>query len=255
MKHINTAMLQLLKPAHMENSWFANVMGRRAATAQINYILSSEEPHNVGVCGTMFAGKTTLLIDVATTLDADKRVLLVKHKDDTRYSIDHVTTHDGEETALATLVAGSCDEIVAKVKETDSDLVIVDELHFFGKPDEMVKCVSDLNDEGVSILYTFPKSEYGTAAEFWRAIMVAPGWERRHIFELNACCFGCDSLATHTIRFVDAPADPTIPINWLGGFDKYAALCDKCDKEWKDKKIDIFYSKMVPNQEEHTTTL
>ena len=48
----------------------------------------------VVICGCMFAGKTTRLIELLrTAAAAGRRVLAVKHADDTRYDPTRLATH------------------------------------------------------------------------------------------------------------------------------------------------------------------
>ena len=85
------------------------------------------------IIGPMFSGKTSELINrYRKHTIAGKKCLLVKYKKDTRYSNDHIVTHDGTNIkAVACLKLSEIDNII-----NDFDVICVDEIQFYEDGDE-----------------------------------------------------------------------------------------------------------------------
>src|SRR4051812_24340138 len=81
------------------------------------------------ICGSMFSGKTEELIRrIKRAQIARKRVQVFKPALDTRYSTEHVSSHDGVR-AQAVPVATSAE--IADLVQADTEVIAIDEVQFF----------------------------------------------------------------------------------------------------------------------------
>ena len=85
--------------------------------------------HLIMAC--MFSGKSTELIRLANRYRVlDKKVLVIKHSLDIRYSLNKVSTHE-KQTIECVTASNLHEEINKSKKYIESDVIIIEEAQFF----------------------------------------------------------------------------------------------------------------------------
>ena len=171
------------------------------------------------VLGPMFSGKTTELLRLARRHAlANRRVLVVKHRDDTRYSpvADELVTADGYSREAR---AVSCLADVDEQTWRSHDVIGIDEGQFY---DDLVDFVTTALDAGKIIIVaaldgTFQRRPFGSVLEL---VPLADS-----VCKLTAVCSCCGSDAPFTQRR-GSESETMI----IGGADKYMAVCRACYK-------------------------
>lgn len=162
------------------------------------------------ICGCMFAGKTTKLLNMA---EEYKKPLFVKPIIDTRYDKDCVITHNGiKHNALR---CGNVLEILLNV--TDCDVVAIDEAHMFSYNLELV--IKTLLLNGIDVIVSgldLDSSAY--AFETTTNLMSVAD----DVIKLKAKC-SCGKDATRSFRKVEEYGRFVV-----GGNDKYEPKCVSC---------------------------
>jgi thymidine kinase len=169
----------------------------------------------------MFSAKTrTMLEEIKKYTLAKKKVLLIKHSFDTRYTTgEEIITHDGQKNdtnPYSTVV------ITSKLKDVHpSEMIIgVDEGQFF---DDIVEVCDQWANEGRVIFIaaldgTFAREPFPNIAK-----LIA---KAEHVTKLNGICMQCGNfLAAFSQRLTESKE-----IVDVGGVDKYAVVCRKCHK-------------------------
>ncbi len=172
------------------------------------------------ICGPMFAGKTEeLMRRVRRASIAGYKVGLFKHSFDTRYSSEHVVSHDGnklpvqlihEPAELANLAASF-------------DLIGIDEVQFF--PLEIIDVIRKLADTKRVLLAgldsDFRHEPFGPMPTL---LAIA-----ERAVKLSAICACCGSSAHFTQRLVNGnPARYNDPLVAIGGKEAYQPRCRHC---------------------------
>ncbi|VDM38044.1 unnamed protein product [Toxocara canis] len=131
---------------------------------------------------------------------ANRVCRIVKYRNDTRYSLDQVTTHDlqMQEAIGAVRVSDIMDKL------SDAHVVAIDEGQFF---DDIAECSDYLANRGKirfkNILDLCPLSE--------------------DVIKLNAVCTSCGEDASYTKRLTSE-----VDLEVIGGRDMYTAMCRDC---------------------------
>jgi thymidine kinase len=171
------------------------------------------------VCGPMFAGKTEeLLRRVRRAEVAGRHVVVVNHALDTRHGSDRVGSHAG--LAHPSVSAASAGDIETAVPD-GTDIVAIDEAHFFG-PD-LVPVVTSLADRGLTVIVAGLDVTFeGRPFEPLPALMALA----ERVDKLTAICAVCGEDAVFHVRVSETTASPTDPVaEHVGGLDKYQAQC------------------------------
>lgn len=171
------------------------------------------------ICGSMFCGKTEeLLRRVRRAVIAKQKVQVFKHDIDNRYSVQHVTSHNGQNTKAVPV--RSADEIRNKLA-VDTTVIAVDEVQFFD--DEIISLADELADQGVRVILAgldldFRAEPFGPMPEL---LCIA-----EHVTKLHAICVVCGEDATRTQRLVNGePARYDDPVILVGAKEAYEARC------------------------------
>lgn len=171
------------------------------------------------VAGPMFAGKTEeLLRRVRRALIGGRRVEVFTHALDTRPGSDRIASHAGLEHPSRAV--GSAAEIPPLVP-TDTDLVAIDEAHFFDA--ELVQVVEELAARGHLVLVgglcvTF-------AGRPFEPIPSLMGVAER-VDKLTAICTVCGEEAVFHQRTAPVEAaDTRLVPEHVGGAEMYEARC------------------------------
>jgi thymidine kinase len=171
------------------------------------------------VCGPMFAGKTEeLLRRVRRAEVAGRQVVVINHALDVRHGTDRVASHAGLD--YPSLAASSADEIERAVPG-GTDLVAIDEAHFFGP--ELIPVVTRLADRGMTVIVAGLDVTFeGRPFEPLPSLMALA----ERVDKLTAICAVCGEEAVFHVRVAASSASPTDPVaEHVGGLDKYQARC------------------------------
>lgn len=175
----------------------------------------SRHGHLELICGPMFAGKTTALVQrLAAARDARKRVIAFKPAADTRSGDETLRTHTGE-----TFPAKSVSDVREIAEAADGyDVVGIDEAHFFGRG--FLTVCSTLVDQGVNLFVTGVDFDHrgGMFSAVSRVMRHAD-----HITRLTSTCARCGAEAVYTQRLVAGDA-PIV----VGGAEAYEPRCAEC---------------------------
>jgi thymidine kinase len=191
----------------------------------------------VVICGPMFAGKSTALLDRARGAEAaGRRVLAVKPARDDRYDASAIVTHAGEQVqARALHHAGELLSAYAEHPGGPPEVVIIDEAHFFG--DELIAPVlALLAGPGAGAGAGGGASDGGGAG----CEVILAGLERDHrgepfapmprllceadeVVKLTGRCARCGGAAIHSQRLV-ASRERIV----VGGAEAYEPRCRAC---------------------------
>ena len=108
------------------------------------------------VCGSMFSGKTQELIRRLKLANiARQKVQVFNSHLDTRYSKEHLVSHD--KTMLAAKPVKTAKEILKEIAP-DTQVVGIDEAHFFGE--EIVEVCQKLADSGKRVIVAGLDQDY-----------------------------------------------------------------------------------------------
>jgi len=167
------------------------------------------------VCGSMFSGKTEELIRrLKRAKFANQKVEIFKPKKDTRYSDDHVVSHD--ENSIHSIPVSSSVEIFEHVK--DVSVIGVDEAQFFDA--ELVSVCQRLAIKGKRVIVAGLDMDFrGIPFGPMPALLAVA----EYITKVHAICPHCGNLATHSYRLSEE--DETVV---LGEKDKYEPRCRVC---------------------------
>lgn len=159
------------------------------------------------ICGPMFAGKTTLLLErLAAARAAGARVIAAKHSLDNRYHPTDITAHTGAATPAVTV--GRPGELTV----LDADVIGLDEAHFFeaGLRDAIMSLLS----RGTRVILAgLDRTSLNEPFGEMGALLI----EADVVDKLTAPCAICARPAVHTIRLF--PSRERIVIGGAGMFE------------------------------------
>ena len=174
------------------------------------------------VCGSMFSGKTEELIRrVKRAQIARKRVQVFKPAIDTRYSTEHVSSHDG--VRANAVVVTTAAEIADKLDEM-TEVVAIDEVQFLDAA--VVDLCETLASRGKRVIVAgldqdFRGESFGPMPELLA--------RAEHVDKLQAICVVCGAPASRTQRLINGrPASYHDPIILVGATEAYEARCRAC---------------------------
>ncbi len=180
-------------------------------------------PHNapkeVGwievVCGCMFSGKTEELIRRLRRAQIAKQIVLIfKPKVDTRYSSDHIVSHNTQ--SLRSTVVENPRDILELSK--DAHVVGIDEAQFFSS--EIIEISEILANEGKRVIIAGLDQDYRGKpfGPIPQLLAVA-----EYITKTLAICVVCGNPADRTQRITRQQE-----LVVIGAKDVYEARCRKC---------------------------
>jgi thymidine kinase len=171
------------------------------------------------IAGPMFAGKTEeLLRRVRRAVIAGLEVQVLTHALDTRGGADLVASHAG--LAHPSRAVGSAEDIARIVAET-TDLVAIDEVHFFGL--DVVDVVTELAARDlVVVIAGLDVTFSGQPFEPTPSLMALA----ERVDKLTAICTVCGAEAVYHQRVAPvAASDTDLVPEHVGGSEKYQARC------------------------------
>lgn len=179
-----------------------------------------------GIAGSMFAGKTDILIKEAERcLYRKQKVLVFKPIIDDRWGkTNTVRSHSGSE--FPAIPVSSPEEIITTVKDylaesNKLDLVCIDEVQFFSE--EIISVIQSLLEADIKVLYAGLSMDFRGEPFGSMPILLSLSDE---INRPTAICEVCGNEASRTQRIIDGqPAKYSDPLIVIGGQDKYEARC------------------------------
>lgn len=171
------------------------------------------------ICGSMFSGKTEELIRrVRRATIAKQKVQVFKPDIDTRYSIERVTSHNGE--GFEAIPVKRSEDIFAKL-EPDTTVVAIDEAQFFDPQIEQV--TEKLAGRGVRVIIAGLDMDFRGEPFGPMPVLICCADE---VQKLHAICMVCGEPASRTQRLVNGqPARYDDPIIMVGASESYEARC------------------------------
>jgi thymidine kinase len=173
------------------------------------------------ICGSMFSGKTEELIRrVRRAIIAKQKVQVFKPDIDKRYSIQRVTSHNGQ--GFEAVPVKDAADLLSQI-EDDTTVVAIDEVQFFDSGIEAV--TEQLANRGIRVIVAgldmdFRGEPFGS--------MPALLCRADEIQKLHAICVECGEEASRTQRMVNGePANYHDPIIMVGASESYEARCRK----------------------------
>ena len=170
---------------------------------------------HVGICGSMFSGKTEELIRrIKRAQIAKQNVEIYKPVIDNRYAKEKVVSHDANE--INSKVVATSSEIYKLVKEPD--VVAVDEAQFFDAG-ILTVCV-ELANKGIRVIVAGLDKDYlGKPFGPMPSLMASA----EYVTKVHAVCVRCGSLANFSHRISD---DDSLIV--VGEKNNYEPLCREC---------------------------
>lgn len=168
------------------------------------------------ICGSMFSGKTQELIRrLKLAMIAKQKVQIFNSYLDTRYAKEHIVSHD--KMMLSAIPVRKASEILKKT-EYDTDVVGIDEAHFFD--DDIVKVANTLANNGKRVIIAGLDLDWRGRPFMQMAKLMAIA---EYVTKNLAICVICGSPAHYSQKIVDS--NERIEV---GASDKYEARCRKC---------------------------
>lgn len=171
------------------------------------------------ICGSMFSGKTEELIRrVRRAMIAKQHVQVFKPAIDTRYSIQRVTSHNGQDFGALTISSAS--EILPQI-EAETTVVAIDEVQFFDAEIEYV--VEALAARSIRVIVAGLDMDFRGEPFGSMPVLLCRADE---VQKLHAICMQCGEDASRTQRLVNGkPARYDDPIILVGASEAYEARC------------------------------
>ncbi len=167
------------------------------------------------ICGCMYSGKTEELIRrLRRAQIAKQNVVIFKPAIDTRYSNDHIVSHNTQ--SLSSTVVKNPQEILELSK--DAQVIGIDEAQFFSS--DIIRIAETLANQGKRVIIAGLDQDY-------RGIPFEPVPQllaiAEYITKTLAICVVCGNPADRTQR-ITSHKDRVV----VGAKDVYEARCRKC---------------------------
>jgi thymidine kinase len=171
------------------------------------------------ICGSMFCGKTEELIRrVRRATIAKQDVQVFKPQIDDRYSIQHVTSHTGQNIEAHPL---SQSKQILEMLSEETTVVAVDEAQFFDH--DIVTVVEQLAGRGIRVILAGLDTDFRGEPFGAMPLLMCIAEE---VTKLHAICVICGEEACRTQRLVNGkPANYHDPIIMVGADEAYEARC------------------------------
>jgi thymidine kinase len=173
------------------------------------------------ICGSMFSGKTEELIRrVRRASIAKQKIQVFKPEIDTRYAIQRVTSHNGQDFEAVPVKNSAA---ILEHIESDTTVIAIDEAQFFDPG--IVAVAEKLADSDLRVILAGLDMDFrGEPFGPMPALLALAD----DIQKLHAICVTCGEDATRTQRLVNGqPANYHDPIIMVGASEAYEARCRK----------------------------
>jgi len=171
------------------------------------------------ICGSMFSGKTEELIRrVRRACYARQKVQVFKPDIDTRYSIQRVTSHNGQDFEAIPVTDSS---VLLSQVDPDTTVVAIDEAQFFDPG--LLQVIEQLADRGIRVILAGLDMDFRGEPFGPMPVLMSCADE---VQKLHAICVVCGEEASRTQRLVNGqPANYHDPIIMVGASESYEARC------------------------------
>jgi len=168
------------------------------------------------VCGSMFSGKTQELIRrLRLAAIARQKLQVFNSHLDVRFGKEHLVSHD--KSMLPSRSAKTAKDILKDV-ERDTQVVGIDEAHFFGE--DIVEVCQKIADSGKRVIVAGLDQDYrGEPFVNMARLMAVAEFVTKNL----AICMVCGNPAHFSQRLTDSSRRIEV-----GAGDKYEARCRKC---------------------------
>lgn len=182
--------------------------------------------HLKGIAGSMFAGKTDILLkEISRAEHADKNVQVFKPAVDDRWGeADQIRSHSGG--SHHAIPINNAIEII-ELLHTDTDMVAIEEIQFFDQ--EIVSVVEFLLEQDIRVIFAglsldFRGEPFGSMPQL---LALCDEIDRPSaICKYKEGGKTCGKDATRTQRFINGqPANYHDPIVLIGAEQEYQARC------------------------------
>jgi len=176
------------------------------------------------VCGPMFCGKTEELIKRVTRAKiAKQNVLVFKHKIDTRYNVEKVTSHSKME--LESIPVQKSSQILDELKlKPETEIVAIDEAQFFDN--DLPNVCNQLAHDGLRVIVVGLDTDFRGEPFGPMPILLSIA---EKVDKLSAVCVKCGKPATKSQRLIDGkPAKYSSKVVIIGAKEIYEARCRRC---------------------------
>ena len=166
------------------------------------------------IVGCMFSGKTTRLIErVQACRREGLRVIALKSSVDDRYCQTDIVSHNQESLEAHTIDAPG--QILEYLPE--ADVVVVDEVHFFG--DDLVDVCRRVVQQGKRVICV------GLDRDMWGDVFdhMARLAELAETTVMTTRCAKCGGVGNRTHRKI-----PLVDNNLVGGAEAFEPRCESC---------------------------
>jgi thymidine kinase len=166
------------------------------------------------IFGCMFSGKTTELINRVERYPSES-VVAIKHAIDTRFGRDAIISHGGKALGAITV---SCAREIMNVVETPTQIVAIDEGHFFDL--DLQDVVKVLNERGVDfVVASLEPDSWGRPFPINELLREGA----RECVVKSAICARCGAVADRTQRLT-----PVVAGNMVVDPSQYEPRCRAC---------------------------
>ena len=167
------------------------------------------------ICGPMFSGKTTSLIEkINKEIRNNNKVIIFKPLIDNRYSNDYIVSHDNNKIECKTIK--TAEEILAHID--NSEIFAIDECQLFDI--NIITVCKKLASQNKKIILAGLDNDY--RAEPFKQMLGLMKLSN-NITKLNAICVKCGKDASFSYRLSDETE-----VVVIGKDEKYEARCKKC---------------------------
>lgn len=181
--------------------------------------MNTEQGRAEVIAGPMFAGKTEeLLRRVRRAVIAGRNVQVFTHVVDMRDGSGRVASHAGLDHPSHEIPSAAN---IEPALHAGSDIVAIDEAHFFGT--ELISVVGRLAARGLVVIVAGLDVTFsGAPFEPLPSLMALA----ERVDKLTAVCMVCGADAIFHARIAPADAKPTdLVAEHVGGLEKYQARC------------------------------
>jgi thymidine kinase len=171
------------------------------------------------ICGSMFCGKTEELIRrVRRAIIAKQKVQVFKPDLDDRYSLEHITSHTGQNIQAQPVKSS---QGILNNLAGDTTVVAVDEVQFFDSG--IVEVVDILANQGIRVIVAGLDMDFRGEPFGPMPLLLCRAEE---VTKLHAICVVCGESASRTQRLVNGyPANYDDPVILIGAQEAYEARC------------------------------
>lgn len=168
------------------------------------------------ICGSMFSGKSQELIRrLRLARIARQKVQAFNSALDTRYGKNHIISHDKHK--IPSFPVKTAREILEKIAD-DTQVVGIDEAHFFGAP--IVEVCERLADQGRRVIVAGLDQDYkGRPFDATSRLMAIAEFVTKNL----AICVVCGNPANRSQRLTHSRRRISV-----GAAEKYEARCRGC---------------------------